>query len=169
MARGIRKSQRRNAFSRSRSREERGNKNAARSGFTLTELMVVVTMIGIMIAIIAPSFRQAIEQSRADLACANLRSVWAAERLYWLEYQTYQNIDVLQNAGILDTNFNASTAPYAYSVSIASDGSSFNAATASRMQGGSNWGSFTITSSGAVSGTVAPPGLHNAITPTSFW
>jgi prepilin-type N-terminal cleavage/methylation domain-containing protein len=62
---------------------------AQRRGFSLLELMMVVTIIGILVAMAAPSYLQAVRQSRADIAAANLRAIWAAERLYWLEYHTY--------------------------------------------------------------------------------
>lgn len=60
-----------------------------RRGFSLIELMVAVTIIGVMAAIAVPSYRYALIQARADIAAANLRAIWAAERLYWLEYHTY--------------------------------------------------------------------------------
>ena len=60
-----------------------------RRGFTLTELMVVTTLIGVMAAMSIPSFQRAVEQSRADIAAANLRAIWAAERLFWLENHAY--------------------------------------------------------------------------------
>jgi Tfp pilus assembly protein PilE len=53
------------------------------------ELMVVVTIVGVLAAMAMPSYRLAIRQSRADIAAANLRAIWAAERLYWLEYHSY--------------------------------------------------------------------------------
>ena len=66
---------------------------AARRGFTLTELMVVTTLIGVMAAMSVPSFQRAVQQSRVDIAVANLRAIWAAERLYWLENHTYTSSD----------------------------------------------------------------------------
>lgn len=60
-----------------------------RRGFTLVELAIVVTIVGVMAAMSIPSFKRAIVQSRADVAAANLRAIWAAERLYWLEYHSY--------------------------------------------------------------------------------
>ena len=58
-------------------------------GFSLIELLMVITIIGIMAAMAVPSYQRAVEQSRADIAAANLRAIWAAQRLYWLEYHTY--------------------------------------------------------------------------------
>lgn len=71
--------------------------------FTLVELTVVVAIIGTMAAFAVPSYRRAIEQSRIDIAGANLRAIWAAERLYWLQNQTYTtDIATLRKLGLLD-------------------------------------------------------------------
>ena len=71
--------------------------------FTLVELTVVVAIIGAMAAFAVPSYRRAIEQSRIDIAGANLRAIWAAERLYWLQNQTYTtDIATLRELGLLD-------------------------------------------------------------------
>ena len=62
---------------------------ASPRAFTLVELLVVITIIGVLAAMAAPSYQQAIKQSRADIAAANLRAIWAAQRLYWLEFHGY--------------------------------------------------------------------------------
>ena len=81
------------------------DRTAARRGFTLTELMVVTTIIGVMAAMSVPSFQRAVEQSRVDIAVANLRAVWAAERLYWLENHSYTaSVSTLQDLGLLDNS-----------------------------------------------------------------
>ena len=59
------------------------------SGFTLMELMVAVAIMGVLIGMSAPYFGRSLEQARADFAVANLRAIWAAERLYWLENHAY--------------------------------------------------------------------------------
>ena len=83
--------------------------------------MVVTTIIGVMAAMSVPSFQRAIEQSRADIAVANLRAIWAAERLYWLEYHTYTtSVSTLQSSGSLDNGIPndgvSSMGGYQYSV-----------------------------------------------------
>ena len=103
-----------------------------------------------------PLFQQSLEQSRADVAGANLRSIWSAQRLYWLENRTY--------APDLPTAFGESDRPVAadgdgalYLLRVASDGSSFTA-TATRT-GTSSWsGSFTIAADGSFSGSVQQSG-----------
>ncbi len=91
---------------------------ARKSAFTLVELMIVLTVVAIMAAMSMPTFQHAIEQSRGDVAAANLRAIWAAERLYWLENHQYtgnlEDLRSLQNGepsdsylhlGLLDPTF----------------------------------------------------------------
>jgi prepilin-type N-terminal cleavage/methylation domain-containing protein len=133
-----------------------------RRGFTLTELMVVMVIVGVMVAASAPSFQRAIEQSRADIAVANLRAIWAAERLHWLEYHNYtSDIAALQTLGILDkeipTDSSGAKGGYWYEISASSGTMT---ATATRV-GAS--GAFQINESGDGSGTVTVYGF--TITP----
>ena len=58
-------------------------------GFSLVEVMVVLTVIGVLIALSVPSYQRAVEQARADVAVANLRAIWSAERLFWIEHHPY--------------------------------------------------------------------------------
>ena len=134
------------------------DRSKPRSGFTLTELMVVMAIVGVMVAMSAPSFQRAIEQSRGDIAVANLRAICAAERLYWLEYHTYtSDITALQTLGILDntipTDSSGAKGGYWYEISAASGTMT---ATATRVGG---FGAFTVNESGDSSGTVTISGL----------
>jgi len=133
-------------------------------GFTLTELMVVLVIVGAMAAMSVPSFQRAIEQSRADIAAANLRTIWAAERLYWLEYQTYtSDLTILQSLKLLDPSINTTdTGGFAYAVPTAT--SSTVTATAART-GSSQWsGTLTISGDGEISGSLTATGKE-PITP----
>jgi prepilin-type N-terminal cleavage/methylation domain-containing protein len=116
---------------------------ATRRGFTLTELMVVTTLIGVMAAMSIPSFQRAMIQSRADIAAANLRAIWAAERLYWLENHTYTDKisqlspPGLMQSGLLDPSLplDASSAThrtggYYFSVALGTDTTTAFTATA---------------------------------------
>jgi Tfp pilus assembly protein PilE len=81
--------------------------------------MIVLTVMAIMTTVCIPTFQRAIEQSRADVAAANLRAIWAAERLYWLEYRTYTTqFDSLRDMGLLDPAFPAA-GNYNYSLPAA--------------------------------------------------
>ena len=129
---------------------------AARCGFSLVEVMIVLTVLSILIAFAVPSYTRAIEQSRADVAAANLRAVWAAQRIYWLEQRVYAaDLPTLESIGLLDPTLLQGPSGYAYAVSAA-DADSF-IATATRTGSSVFSGQFTIDDTGAVTGSVASP------------
>ncbi len=135
----------------------------SRRGISLVELLVAVTLIGIMTAMAVPSFRRAVEQSRADIATANLRAIWSAERCYWLEYRTYtSDLTLLRSLGLLDPTVVSSSSFYTYNIP-AVEASSFSA-TATRI-GSTKWtGTFAIDETGVVTGGITAPG-EQAIVP----
>jgi prepilin-type N-terminal cleavage/methylation domain-containing protein len=124
-----------------------------RGGFSLIEVMVVLTLIGILVMFSAPSFQMVLEQSRADVACANLRAVWAAQRLYWIEYRVFTpDLGRLQSLGVLDPAVASAARDYSYQINSA-DANAFSAA-ATRI-GSPRWtGQFTIDSTGTLDGSV---------------
>ncbi len=130
---------------------------ACRRGISLVELLVAVTLIGIMTSMAVPSFRRAVDQSRADIATANLRAIWSAERCYWLEYRSYtSDLTLLRSLGLLDPTIVSSTSFYVYDIPAA-DTNTFSA-TATRT-GGTRWtGAFSIDETGVVSGSVNATG-----------
>lgn len=126
----------------------------ARRAYTLTEMLVVTLIIGVLASLAAPSYQRAAEQSRADLAAANLRAIWSAERLYWIEYQTYQiNLSTLQSMGILDPAIVLASTGYVYAVPSAS-ASAFQA-TATRSDNSAYTGQhFAVDETGLVTGAL---------------
>jgi prepilin-type N-terminal cleavage/methylation domain-containing protein len=134
------------------------DRSAARRGFTLTELLVVLTIVGVMAAMSVPGFQRAVEQSRANIAVANLRAVWAAERLYWLEYHTYtSNVKILQDLGVLDNGIPndgvTSMGGYQYGITASDSAMSATATNAGGL------GAFSINEAGDVSGSIAIGGI----------
>ena len=119
--------------------------------------MVVLTVIAILVAMAVLRYDRALEQSRADIAAADLRAVWSAQRLYWLENRAYTaDLTVLQAAGLLDPQIVLATSGYVYQVSAA-DSSTFTA-NATRT-GSTRWsGAYQIDETGLVSGSVQAPG-----------
>ena len=113
----------------------------------MIEVMVVLIVMGILISMSAPSFRRAIEQTRADVAGANLRSIWSAQRLYWLEHRTYcTDLSEFVTLGLIDSTVASSTTIYVYAIQSA-DANVFTA-TATRT-GSTVWsGDFTIDQTG---------------------
>ena len=134
------------------------DRSATRRGFTLTEMMVVTLIIGVMAALSVPSFQRAIEQSRANIAVANLRAIWAAERLYWLEYHTYiSSVSTLQTLGVLDNGIpsdaSGSMGGYQYSVTRTDATMTATATNASGL------GAYSINETGSVSGSITVRGI----------
>jgi len=119
--------------------------------------MLVLVVIGVLISMSAPTFHRSIEQSWADIAGANLRAIWSAQRLYWLENRAYtSNLAELESLGLLDPTIISSTTRYVYAVSSA-DASTFRA-TATRT-GSVRWtGQLAIDESGVVSGAIQAAG-----------
>jgi prepilin-type N-terminal cleavage/methylation domain-containing protein len=60
-------------------------------GFTLTELMIVVTIIGILATIAFPMFQVVPERSKSTEAVTALGLIRAAMRVYYVEHGTYAN------------------------------------------------------------------------------
>jgi type IV pilus assembly protein PilE len=116
-------------------------------------MIVAVIVAGVLLSIGVPRFAQSLEQSRADVAGANLRAIWSAQRLYWLQNRTYAaDLSTLVSSNLVDPSLLTASVPYTYSIADASD-SAFTA-TATR-NGSSSWsGSFTIAADGTFSGAV---------------
>ncbi len=136
-----------------------------RSGHSLIEVIISVMVFGILVSMGVPKFQQSIEQSRADAAGANLRSIWSAERLYWLQSRTFApDLTTLVNTNLVDPSLGSSNGSYTYNVAASPDGTSFTA-TATRSGPVSWTGTFTLASDGTFSGSVQQPGNSASITP----
>jgi Tfp pilus assembly protein PilE len=133
-------------------------RRATRRGFSVAEAMIVLTMMAVLVAIAAPTFGRALEQSRLDVAAANLRAIWAAERLYRLDNPSYADLATLQSLGLIDPSIVAGNAFYTYEVSGSPDGTSF-VATAVRAPHNGGGGELTIDQTGALSGTITAGGV----------
>jgi type II secretory pathway pseudopilin PulG len=123
-------------------------------GITLLELGICVIIMGILISLVAPSFTRVTEQNRVDASAQYLRSVWSAQRVYWLENRTFaDNFAALDGLGLIDVKIAAGSDGYfAYVISNVTD-TTFTV-TATR-NGSSAWsGTLTITQDGEVSGNV---------------
>ena len=131
--------------------------NLPRRGWSLLEVMVAMTVMGILFAMATPSFARSLQQSRADIAGANLRAIWSAQRLYWLEYRTYAaNLSTLESMGLLDPTIVSATTVYVYAIQSA--GSNTFTATATRTGSGRWSGEFAIDEAGTLSGVVQATG-----------
>jgi len=68
------------------SRREMGRRTGQRGGFTLVELLVVVSIIALLIAILLPSLKRARAQAKDVMCKANLKSVGQAFDMYAESY-----------------------------------------------------------------------------------
>jgi type IV pilus assembly protein PilE len=101
-----------------------------RRAFTLMEVMVVLTIMGIMMAIPAPRFLRAVEQSKLDVAAGHLRSIWAAQRFYRLEHGRYGSLaELAPGTGgddvLIDPALRSGETIYAYAITLGGDSQSF--------------------------------------------
>ena len=98
------------------------------------------------------------------MAGANLRAIWSAQRLYWLQNRTYSpDLPTLFSASLIDPSLTTATSPYTYQVSGSTD-STFTA-TATRASGTSWSGSYTIAQDGTFTGSVTQAGTGISIVP----
>jgi prepilin-type N-terminal cleavage/methylation domain-containing protein len=143
------------------------NCRAASTGFSLIELMVTVTVIGILVTMTVPFYQRAIQQSRANVAATNLRAIWAAQRMYWIEFQVYaSDLSTLKTQKTLDSNLDNSDTAFTYSSTTSSDYLHFQA-TATPKSG--TWtGQYTLDETGKIDGAIHPPGWSEAILPPEF-
>jgi len=125
-----------------------------RRGFSLTELMIVVAVMGILISMSAGRFFKGVEQSHADIAAANLRAIWTAERLYWLEYGAYtDDLSELETLDLVHPTIISAVDPYQYQIESA-DTATFTAS--ATRSGSGHWaGQLTIDETGSLVGQIS--------------
>ena len=134
-------------------------------GHTLIELTVVMFIMALLASIGVPRFVHSLEQARVDMAATNLRAIWTAQRLYWLEHQTYApDLNSLYTDPVDGENFLAipdpvdPTQPY-YVCALTADSATATdfQATATRSPSASWSGSLSIGSNGSVTGSITGP------------
>jgi type II secretory pathway pseudopilin PulG len=122
------------------------------------ELSVAVIIAGVLVAFVVPSFSRVNEQNKVDAAAQYLRSIWSAQRVYWLENRTFTtDLAALGSMGLIDPKIVGGDDGY-FDYAIDSATSSAFSVTAIR-DGSSVWsGTLTITEDGEVTGFVSGSG-----------
>lgn len=78
------------------------------SGFTLLELMIVVTIVGVLATVAIPMFQTVPQRSKSTEAATALGLIRSAMRIYYVEHGTYANAvcfgdgDQVTNGGMID-------------------------------------------------------------------
>ena len=65
------------------------NRSAARNGFTLIEVLVVIVILGILAALVVPRVLERPDEARAVAAKSDIAAIVAALKLYRLDNQRY--------------------------------------------------------------------------------
>ena len=83
----------------------RRNARHSRRGFTLIELMLVVTLIAIIMGIAIPSMIESKKRGNECSAISTMRTLSTAELQYRIRYGTYGTLADLVGAGSMDDSF----------------------------------------------------------------
>lgn len=131
------------------------------------ELGVAVIIVGILVSFVVPSFSRVSEQSHVDAASQYLRSIWSAQRIYWLENRTFTNsLSDLNTMKLIDPKIAGGSDGF-FNFAITTATSTAFTATATRS-GSDAWaGTLSIDQDGEVTGFVggnnsvvlSPPGM----------
>ena len=131
-------------------------KKIERRAYTLVEMTVVLTIMGVLIGLALPRFSRSLESARADVAGANLRAIWTAERIYWLDNRTYTtDLDLLTSLNLLDSSITSNT----YYTFLVTAADTVTLTAIAQRSAGSSWsGTLTITQDGVLTGSLTQSG-----------
>src|SRR2546421_9309688 len=74
-------------------------------GFSLIELMIVIAIIGILIGVGIPAWKNSVIAANESGAMRTLNAINAEERTYYIRHSSYGTFDQLIEAGALDPRF----------------------------------------------------------------
>jgi prepilin-type N-terminal cleavage/methylation domain-containing protein len=78
-----------------------------RRGFTLIELLIVIAIIGILVGVFVPAFKNSVRKANEAAAVATLNTVRVAEAKYVIDHKgEYGTFQQLFEEGYLDKRFN---------------------------------------------------------------
>ena len=105
---------------------KRGSNQYRLKGFTLVELLVVITILAVLATIIIPSYRKAVVNATIDDAKSKLQLIRAAQRMYHLDEYVYTAGDLSSTHDLVANkyldNLNVDTDPqknpYVYSTVV---------------------------------------------------
>jgi len=86
-----------------------GNRSQG-NGFTLIELLIAIAIIGVLVAIVVPTFKSSLRKANEASAVATLNAIRVAQAKYVVDHKgEYGNFRQLFEEGYLDKRFNDDT------------------------------------------------------------
>lgn len=77
-------------------------------GFTLIELLIVIAIIGVLVAIVVPTYQSSVRKANEASAVATLNAIRVAQTKYVVDHKgQYGNFKQLFAEGYLDKRFNS--------------------------------------------------------------
>lgn len=126
-------------------------------GVTLIELVIVVSIIGILAAIAVPSYRQYVLRANRAEAKSALLNLAAAQEKFYLQNNTYATNSLLSTAAPAGLGLPATTEKGYYTLSIANGANAAGFSATATAAGGqavdSSCATFTIDQTGTRSAT----------------
>lgn len=87
---------------------------ASKQGFTLTEVMITLTIMAVLAGLAVPGYFRTVEQSRANEAITTLNIIHMGQKIYRINNSTFWNGGLNATAGSVNTNLNVDIAPRYY-------------------------------------------------------
>lgn len=115
-------------------------------GFTLIELLIAVAIVGILLSVAYPSYRDSVEQSERAVAKAALASLGGAMERYYAENNTYVGATLTTVAH--PANVPLDGGKVTYQLSIVSSSLSASAYTLNATPKGTNTIIYSLSSTG---------------------
>jgi prepilin-type N-terminal cleavage/methylation domain-containing protein len=95
----------------------RSRKVGSNSGFSLMELILVLGIVGMLSTAAVPSFKVAVEETRVDRSVGELRSMWIAQRLHFLQAGRFaDSLAELSKANLLPMGATGRTEGFAFKI-----------------------------------------------------
>jgi Tfp pilus assembly protein PilE len=125
------------------------------------EVSIALVVVVLLATMGMPIYQRAMEQARVDMAGAQLRSIYAAQRVYYLEHKSFaHDLQTLRRSDLIEQSLVEGSSAFVFQFTGAA-GESFTA-TATRRNSSVWTGSLEITESGVLTGCIAgrnPPAL----------
>jgi prepilin-type N-terminal cleavage/methylation domain-containing protein len=95
-------------------------------GFSLIELLIVVTIIGVIMALAVPGLQKARRYAQSGSAIQSLRTITTAENLYERRFKVYATLVDLSSEGLISSDLgNGSKSGYSFSITLPIDAKHF--------------------------------------------